>query len=145
MILQRKQSWLALCIAFLFAGCGGGANAPFAPGLPLGSGDASNARGEDAAFVIIVPHKERQRGPQFVSPSTKSISIVLAKSPSGAVTRTIKQNLTPASKGCVPITGGTQCTIKMLLAPGEYTALVSTYDATKGERQRPLAGPVHSA
>ena len=128
MILQRRTLWLSLGIALFLAGCGGGANAPFAPGVPMGS-DASNARGEDASFVIIVPHKERHRGSHFVSPSTKSISIALAKSPSGSVARTIKQNLTPASKGCVPIAGGTQCTIKTLLKSGEYTALVSTYDA----------------
>ena len=128
MILQRRTLWLSLGIALFLAGCGGGANAPFAPGVPMGS-DASNSRGEDASFVIIVPHKERHRGSRFVSPSTKSISIALAKSPSGSVARTIKQNLTPVSKGCVPIAGGTQCTIKTLLKSGEYTALVNTYDA----------------
>jgi hypothetical protein len=129
MILQRRPIWLVLSVALFLAGCGGGANSPFAPGVPIGGSDAAGASGDDASFVILVPHKARHRGSRYVSPNTKSISIALQKSPSGKTTRTIKQNLTPASKGCVPVAGGTQCTIDVLLKSGEYTALISTYDA----------------
>jgi hypothetical protein len=129
MILQRRASWFALGVALFLGGCGGGANAPFVSGAPAGSRETA-ARGVKASFAILVPHKRRHRGAHYVSPNTQSISIALTKSPSGKTARTIKQNLTPASSGCVAVAGGTQCTITVLLAAGQYTALVSTYDAT---------------
>ena len=121
--LQRRPIWLVLSVALFLADGGSGANSPFALGVPIGGSDAAGARGDDASFVILVPHKARHRGSRYVSPNTKSISMALQKSPSGKTTRTIKQNLTPASKDWVPVA---QCTIDVLLKSGEYTALIST-------------------
>jgi hypothetical protein len=131
MILQRRP-WVILAITLAFlAGCGGGgANAPFAPGVPGASSDASDARGSNASFSILIPHKKHHRGSRYVSPDTQSISIVLTKSPGTTPMRTIAKNLTPTSPGCSVVAGiGTRCTFTVLLQSGEFTALVSMYDA----------------
>jgi hypothetical protein len=118
----------ATAIGFL-AGCGGNGASSLVPGSS-GGGGAQAAR-TTTQFVIRVPHVKRHaRGSRYVSPSTKSMKIVISTSPGGSIVQTIKQDLTPTTNGCKAVAGGTLCTVSVALKPAAYVALVDTYAAT---------------
>lgn len=81
-------------------------------------------------FTIRVPHAARRdrHTPRYISPSTESIAISIATSPGGATAAKLSANLTPTSGGCSKSKGATVCQKSVALAPGTYTATVSTYD-----------------
>ena len=116
----------------LLAGCGGGpAGAPARAGLPL---PAAHGTGT-ASFVVAIPKKAASTTsaagtrPQYVSPATQSITIVLA----GPTAYSATANLTVSSTGCTSSLASTTCTLTIPgLAPGGYTATLRTYDGANG-------------
>jgi hypothetical protein len=124
---------LALLLAFALASCGGGSGSPGATNiLPTQTVQSK----QNASIVIHIPASTKTSSaarPAYVSASTQSISIAIAPNSgcSGcSAATTVNQNLTPASTGCTTTSGATTCTIALLLNPGAYTAVVTTYDAT---------------
>ncbi|MBV8155675.1 MAG: hypothetical protein JOY98_14765 [Candidatus Eremiobacteraeota bacterium] len=125
--MPGRFSWLLLAASLLlaFAACSGETNLTPAPRAAGDSGAAlrlAKASGKklDATIRIRVPKRRGERD-RYVSPGTKSISIVIA--PGG----THNFNLTPSSPGCVATSAGTICTFHLQLAPRRYTASLQTY------------------
>ena len=133
---------LAFMSALAFASCsgggsgGGGAFHPI-PNSPPGSGTASKAT---ATFLIRIPASSkssasidegrlRSQGmrPQYVSPSTQSLAIVV----NGSGTPTVA-NLTPTSPNCKAASGPTPltCSVPVAAPIGADTFTVTTYDQT---------------
>ena len=122
------------------AGGGFGATHPL-PNAPPGSGSASKAT---ATFRIRIPSgaassakasvalRSRIVGtagprPQYVSPSTQSLAIVV----NGGGAPTVA-NLTPTSPNCTPASGSTPltCSVPVAASIGADTFTVTTYDQT---------------
>jgi hypothetical protein len=128
MKLQGRRSLAALVIALFLAGCAGGS-------LPRGSGaEPNDRRTASARFTISIPPKPHERSARgrrshFVSPSTLSTSIAIALSSGGGPVVLEPVNLTPSSNGCTVVSGVTQCSFTVALAPGKYVATIDAYDA----------------
>ncbi len=132
---MRTFPSLILAAAFagsLLAGCGGQAGAPAgAPSIPAEHGTGT------ASFVIAVPKKSASTAsgsragahPQYISPATQSITIAL----SGPTPYSATANLTVGSSGCTSTLASTTCALTVPgLAPGSYTATLTTYDGANG-------------
>ena len=89
-----------------------------------------------AYFVITIPHKPSSSvRPNYVSPATQSISMVVSTL-SAKVVLTKKADLTQKSPGCAPVSTGTRCTITGIsLATGSYKADVTAYSRTQERGQ----------
>jgi len=124
---RRAFAACALLVASLAAGCAHGESA-----LPPTSKASSGLDRVTARFVIAVPARSAanaaQRRPAYVSPATESLTLAIT----GATTLTQTANLTPTSNGCSSTLATTVCTLAVALAPGTYTAAISTYDGTNG-------------
>jgi len=109
------------------AACGHGASTiPPGPNPSASAAPSANARGT-ANFRITIPAKTTtasHRTPAYVSPATQSMTVAISGSASSMQT----VNLTPTSSGCSSTLATTQCTLTIALAPGTYTAVVTTYD-----------------
>ena len=114
---------LALCA--LLAGCGGTTH----PGA-LPSTFAAGTRAP-ASVRIVIPQKHStasMRAPQYLSPATQSIAIVVAPA-AGGTSQTFAANLTVQSGNCTSTLATTICTVSLgALTPGSYTGSFTTYD-----------------
>src|SRR6516164_8416780 len=93
-------------------------------------------RGSKAELVIRVkvPHRrhDRRMRPQYVSPSTQGMTVLL----SGPTSISTTIGLKPSSPGCSQTTSGTTCTVSFALVPCPsaakcYTGSIATYDAVQ--------------
>jgi hypothetical protein len=119
--------------AVILAACTGspGFPVPVVPGAdPPPSAENDRGRRVLATFVIRIPRAHRHSGPRYVSPSTKSASIVV--DPGNGQT-TVDVNLTLGSPKCT----GDVCTIVINVVPGLHHFNISTYDG-------PLSGGIPS-
>jgi hypothetical protein len=117
---------LGATLALAFAGCAGGGNQALVPSQVQPEVPAARAAMPRVRFTIVVRKSRRgKKHPQYISPSTKSATIVVgAASP-------VTVNLTPTSNGCtktLPLT----CTITLLVPAGNDTFAVTLYDALNG-------------
>ncbi len=127
-----SSPFLAVALAgSLLAGCGGQAGAPAGAGAPI----IPTAHGTGTArFMIAVPKpsasvSRSDAHAQYVSPATQSITITL----SGPTAYHGTANLTVGSSGCTSTLASTTCTLTVPgLAPGTYTATLTTYDGANG-------------
>jgi PQQ-like domain len=115
-----------IALAFLvsaIAGCSYGGGSSYAPSPPSAS---KTSKGVSVSFKILIPTpvKSAISRPQYVSPSTQSVSI----SVNGGTP--VVANLSPTSSGCASVSGGTQCTVPMTAPLGSDTFAVSTFDGT---------------
>lgn len=143
--MKLKQVFLVACVTGLLAACGGGGSSVPGPRQIENPSPTpgSNPPGTSAVFVIRIPaatsspalvrmHPLGFRSPtpsitpDYVSPSTQSISI----SVNGA--KPVVANLTPASPNCTPPTNSTPltCSVTAPAPPGTDTFVVTTYDKT---------------
>ena len=122
---------IVITLAVALTGCGGRAQnhaLPPQPGSPIQS-----AGKQKITFTIDVPKSAGptldNRSPQYLSPATQSIAIAIT----GPTTVTATTNLTIGSSGCTGSLASTVCTLTVPgLAPGSYTATLTTYDQTGG-------------
>jgi hypothetical protein len=121
--MRFPRGFALLCIALFVAGCGGGSTLPGSASSP-----AADRTGK-AVFRILVPkRKKHAQGPAFVSPSTQSLAIAIA----GPTNVNTTLGLTPSSTGCSQTFAGTACSFSEQIAPGSYTATVTSYDGPNG-------------
>ena len=113
---------MLVAAALVLAGCSPGARS-----VPP-TGQAAAAAGRQTVHLIVnVPAKSaatRARRPAYISPATQSITVAIT----GSATQNVTANLTPTSTGCSSTLASTICTLSLLLSPGTYTAVVTTYD-----------------
>jgi virginiamycin B lyase len=119
-----RRPIILVTLAFALAACSGGASITSStPALSEQSGSAT------ILFVIRVPSSlpasARLRHPEYVSPSTQSLTIANSF---GTVLATA--NLTPQSTGCVAPTASTPltCTVSATVPSGTNTLTIATYD-----------------
>jgi hypothetical protein len=143
----RFSALLALLsVAAMLSGCAGGGDAVPAPSAR----EPAGPKRVPARFVITIPAKvttnaklrppsvasatlagragspAAQVRPKYVSPSTQSMNIDVTQGATQVLNETA--NLTPSSTGCTSTLASTQCTLTLSLAPGTFTATVTTYD-----------------
>jgi virginiamycin B lyase len=121
-------------LAITVAACGGGGGSAPAPvvvpgaATPTAAPVAGSVGAGALSFTILIPNKTSTsagRTPAFTSPSTASVAIALA----GSSTPLATANLSAASPGCAPATGGTSCTVTTAAPAGNDTFVITTYDA----------------
>lgn len=129
-LCDARTRGAAVCtLAALVAGCTGRAGV-VPPATPANS-VTSGAQRQSVQLVIKVPSRSSAsalRRAAYVSPATQSITVAIT----GTATQTVTANLTPTSSGCTSTLATTTCTLALSLAPGTYTATVSTFDGTNG-------------
>ena len=120
---------LALCTAL--AGCGGGGARSSVPSagsaVPLQAGKAS------ATFRIDIPTQAttaKRRAPRYVSPATTQLAIDIEQAGVPIAGYPVTVGLTPTSSGCSSTLASTNCQLTIALAPGDYTATLTTEDAS---------------
>lgn len=125
--MSRFKGVLALVpLLSLLSACGGGSgSAAFNP-------PAARAGLATARVVITIPAQlavnSKQRKPDYVSPSTQSITVqVDAGVP-------VAQNLLPSSPGCTSAGSNAplDCTVTVSATPGSHTLTFVTYDQING-------------
>jgi hypothetical protein len=109
------------------AACSGGGSVPPTAGASsAGSAsapDRAKRRKGHARIRIRIPHKKKHgRHGRYISPATKSISIVVAG------TTTVVANLTPSSPNCSLVGTFTQCTVNVTSQVGAVDFSFTTYD-----------------
>jgi NHL repeat len=113
----------SLCLATVLSGCAASPTG-FAPPAPGGfSPTAVHESKRPVSIHIRIPKRHpHERGAHYVSPATKGMLISLT----GASMLTQAIDLTPSDPRCSgsPVV----CTIAIQLAPGIYSAAVTTYD-----------------
>ncbi|HVA28861.1 MAG TPA: hypothetical protein VNF68_11815 [Candidatus Baltobacteraceae bacterium] len=122
---RYRAAVAALFASVLVTSCSGGGFSPkasgaFSPaGVPL----------ERVTVKIVVSLEANLQPirPEFISPSTKSLKLVVKQSRKIVLTKTV--NLTPTSTGCKTTLADSVCTLTLRLAAGSYAATASTYDA----------------
>ncbi|MHB8462124.1 MAG: hypothetical protein ACYDA1_05725 [Vulcanimicrobiaceae bacterium] len=111
-------------IAFAMSSCAGGSNPPTL--ASTASTRAPSPSRANAQIVIVVPAQHtstaRARVPQYISPSTQSVSIQVDTG-----TPTV-QNLTPSSPNCVPGGSGVTCTLTIVATSASHLFTFTTYD-----------------
>lgn len=137
-VLSHRFGSLLLASAML-AACGGGANGLDGSSVTP-SMRAVAARGK-ARIRIRIPHRlqlvplpiplSKQRAhvrPRYVSPSTQSMTVVVA----GGAVPTQTYNLTPASSSCSTSAGELTCSETAFFPPGQQTITIALYDQQNG-------------
>ena len=118
---MNKRVYTAL-VAFAFTACAGGGTLP-------GPGAVSPISAQaKAVLVIAVPSNSgaaRARRPQYVSPSTQSLTVAV----NGAAP-SVTANVTPGSSGCTASSSGTTCDVSVEAPPGQDTFTVTLYSGT---------------
>lgn len=126
------RSLIAIFTILALAACAGGGSTPL-PDSPISSPIASRHKHGSLKIGIHIPKKRRhvrikvmRHGkPAYISPATQSMSIDIT----GPTNVNEAVGLTPSSTGCSSSLTGTFCTLTLSgLAPGNYTASISTYD-----------------
>jgi virginiamycin B lyase len=129
---------------FAIAACSG-VSPGVTPGAPIGANarelspssatsatatDREKSRGQ-ARISIQIPHKKRtgrRMHPDYISPSTESMTVVVAGEPKQTF------NLTPASSGCsTDASGNLSCVETVYLPTGLQTITVTLYDQPNGK------------
>src|ERR1700722_14642889 len=85
-----------------------------------------------ATFRIDVPKTgaaANKRSPQYVSPATTQMAINIEQSGTSIAGYPVTVGLTPTSGGCSSTLASTYCQLTVALAPGSYTATLTTEDA----------------
>lgn len=123
----------AVVLSALLAACGGGGShtTPSVPGTSAAS-PASSAKAT-AQFTVLVPPATKQSAslkPAYVSPATQSMTVSVLQGSTSVFNQTV--GLTASSTGCASSLAGVTCTLSVGLAPGSYTASISTYDGANG-------------
>ncbi len=118
---------ITLGFATALTACSGGNTA--STGTPP-HGPASAERTAKILFTIAVPpqSKLKARRPNYVSPATAGIVINIA----GPTPISETVGLTPTSTGCTSRAATTTCELSVNVAPGNYTATLTTYDHYNG-------------
>lgn len=124
--MRKPATLLALAIALVTSGCGGGGHssvlpAPVQPGHPV-------AQNERVKFTFTVPNKTStaSRRAETISPSTQSIGVAV-----NSGTEQIFDAL-PTSPGCSVTESGTTCTVTIDAAVGTDTFVVHAYSGAGG-------------
>lgn len=126
---------LAVSSALAVSACsGGGGNS-----VPSAAKAAPAARGRaSATFTITIPKATAstlaaRRSPKYVSPATTSMTIDVTTDPGGVSVLSETVPLTPTSSGCSSSLASTVCVLTLSLNPGDYDAVISTYDGSSVE------------
>jgi len=124
--MRKPATLLALAIALVTSGCGGGGHssvlpAPVQPGHPLG-------QNERVKFTFTIPNKTStaSRRAETISPSTQSIGVMV-----NSGTEQLFDAL-PTSPGCSAGETGTTCTVTIDAAVGTDTFVVHAYSGAGG-------------
>lgn len=131
-MLIKGLRLFCLLLAAALASCAGGQNLtlPFARSTTPTAGETNKK--SSATLTILIPSigtnsKPRGRRHRYVSPATQSVAITVNSTAGTA--KTLVANLTPVrNKNCKASLGGVKCVLTLSLAPGHYTAEISTYD-----------------
>lgn len=112
-------------LAVALSACGGGTT------LPAGA----LSRGAEPSKAVVkvkikVAIRSNARHAHFISPATKSLTLLVKQGTSTVLNQTA--NLTPTSTGCTTSLASLNCTLTVSLNAGSYTANVTTFDATGG-------------
>ncbi|MDB5043838.1 MAG: hypothetical protein JWN27_4564, partial [Candidatus Eremiobacteraeota bacterium] len=129
----RLASLHALVLLVSAAGCAGG-HPGTTPSVPEKVANAEQKA--TAVFRITIPKKAASSGtrrPAYVSPATQAMTVAIT----GPTTVNQTVALTPTSGGCASTLASTQCTLQVALAPGSYTATLTTYDGYNAGTQTP--------
>ncbi len=111
---------------------------PSASGVPATQSDA--ARGKAKVVLKIPRRKPHGVSPKYLSPATASITIVFT--PTTGAPTTFNAGLTPTSTGCTSSLASTVCVLSVSLAPGNYTASFTTYDASNAALSTATSVPI---
>ena len=129
-----RRFFLSLSVALTFGlgACTGGTVGSI-PGAGTNHAPmAARGHGRPGRLVLhlVIPKKRihHRRKAHYVSPATQSIVINL----SGPTPYSTTAPLTPTSSGCSSSLANTFCTLSIVLAPGNYTGTISTWDNTGG-------------
>ena len=140
--MKRRIVAAVLALSALLTACSGGTRS-YVPGSNGGGAasppakvrvltrhfihDAHHRRGR-LEFKILIPRPMHRgaRQPQFISPSTKGMTIHFK---SGPTPLKVTVGLTPSSPGCSYTLQGTVCEFTETLLAGNYDGDISTYDA----------------
>jgi hypothetical protein len=128
---QPKLACLVLSLVAL-AACAGGSSLPSSIGAPSDSASRAPTPRGYLRMRIRVPSRvlRGRRSPRYISPGTQSIAIAILNAAQSTVA-SVQQNLTPSSPGCTPAGGSpAACEISIPLAPGSYSANITTYAGT---------------
>jgi hypothetical protein len=110
-------------VAVVLAGCST-SNGPSGNVVPSSNGPgARSAKKRRAVIHIRIPKRHwqhRAARSHYISAATKSIGIVVQAIESPSST-TLNDGPTPSSPGCSLVSGATVCTLRLELAPGDYT------------------------
>lgn len=140
---MKRSLWPAAALIIALSGCGGGASggsaAPTTPTGPIGSG--TGLQYDTALFKIAIPQAPASpsasgpRVPQYISSSTKSITITVntvnGSAPSPAIPATTA-NLTTGSPNCALSGGVLNCTISAPAPIGTDNFTLTMFDNTGG-------------
>lgn len=127
--MRTRPALAAALLTIAVAACGGGGSTP-APSPATGASGTTlgTARGTASIFIPArATTAGTRRTPQWVSPSTQSISIQITRE-SDHNTTYYKAVTTPSAPNCAPVQGGTQCQIPFGAAPGLDDVLVYAWD-----------------
>jgi hypothetical protein len=132
----RAPGSAALLAVFALSACSGGSVLPAGPASASGGGAQAAPSAHHRAkaqFVILVPRKRKhRRAPAYISPATKSLSLVVTSARTGASILDTTINLTALSPNCKTVPAGTECSFGYSLTNGSYVATVKTYDGLNG-------------
>lgn len=121
-----RASLLAGVVMLAACGGGGGGHSALLPVPQATTQSAGSAR-----FVITIPKmSSTSKRPAYISPSTQSLTLVVKQGATTVVNQTA--SLTPTSSGCTSTLASTQCVLMISLAPGSYTATITTFDGAAG-------------
>jgi hypothetical protein len=121
-LIKTSRLFIAILVAIGLGACSSaGGTGTFAPGAR----DAAMHQRSESTLILrirIPKHKKTQRGARYISAATKGLLMTFT----GASTVAQAVNLTPADPRCAgsPVV----CAFSIDLAPGAYTASVTTYD-----------------
>jgi hypothetical protein len=118
--------------ALLFVGCASNATNLNPPGSSFVPAGLTPKLGPGAARIVVrIP--EGTQGTQYISPSTKSMMVVIYHGTTTVYSK--KVDLTSSSPGCTNASP-TTCLLTIHLPAASYTASVTTFDAMNGTGKR---------
>ncbi|HTD34949.1 MAG TPA: hypothetical protein VK665_14880 [Candidatus Elarobacter sp.] len=136
-----KSRALAIAALFLLAGCGGGGSSPATSPAPTPNNPQQSGTPQTANFTITFPigakPSSSKRAPQYVSPNTAQIRVVVNKVngstsiPSWVPANTVTPIIySPAANfNCTVSSGTATCTIPAAAPPGTVNYTVSAEDS----------------
>lgn len=132
---MKRLPLLAAAVALLVSGCSAAEqNLPTtgtSARAPMADHHHPSRKGKIVLRIKIPKKRHHHRHPighRFVSPATQSMTVAITGA--SALSETV--NLTPTSNGCTSTLASTLCQLSIALAPGSYTATITTYDGLNG-------------